>query len=242
MLTKNEIKYIQSLYQKKHRDKEDFFVVEGPKIAAEVLKSNYTIEKIYATSEWININDTDRHNIVTVTDDELKKISSLTTPNKVVMLIKKPILPVISSYNALVLVLDGIQDPGNFGSIIRLTDWFGIKEVLCSTDCADIYNPKVLQSTMGSFLRVNVTYTHDLAITIQQSKLPVYGALLCGTSIYAIPKVNNGFIIIGNEGKGIRENLLPLIEMPVTIPKLGGAESLNAAVATGIILSHLIKP
>lgn len=242
MLTKNEIKYIQSLYQKKHRDKEDFFVVEGPKIAAEVLKSNYTIEKIYATPEWINTNDINRHNIVTVTDEELKKISSLTTPNKVVMLIKKPELPVISTYNAIVLVLDGIQDPGNFGSIIRLADWFGIEQVLCSTDCADIYNPKVLQSTMGSFLRVNVAYKNDLAYTLQQSKLPVYGTLLSGTSIYAIPKVSDGFIIIGNEGKGIRENLLPLIEMPITIPKLGGAESLNAAVATGIILSHLIKP
>lgn len=242
MLTKNEIKYIQSLYQKKHRDKEDFFVVEGPKIAAEVIKSNYAIEKIYATLEWINTNDINTHNIVTVTDEELKKISSLTTPNKVLMLLKKQVTPVIQVFNDVVLVLDGIQDPGNFGTIIRLADWFGIKQVLCSADCADIYNPKVLQSTMGSFLRVNVIYKNELAIIIQQSKLPVYGTLLNGKSIYALPKIKKGFVIIGNEGKGIRENLWPLIEMPITIPKLGGAESLNAAVATGIILSHLIKP
>jgi TrmH family RNA methyltransferase len=144
--------------------------------------------------------------------------------------------PVIK--NKISIVLDGIQDPGNLGTIIRIADWFGISQIVCSMDTVELYNPKVIQSTMGSFVRVNVWYDQpeDFLKTLN---VPVLGALLNGKSIYETEKLKEGVLVIGNESKGIRENVLKWITDPVTIPRIGGAESLNAAVATGIIISHI---
>jgi TrmH family RNA methyltransferase len=239
MISKNEIKYIQSLFQKKTRDKDGLFIAEGIKLVNELLQSDIVVRKIFATEEWIT--DHKQHpNTIKVQPEELKKISTQSTPNQVLAIVEKkkfitePILK-----NKITLMLDGIQDPGNFGTIIRIADWFGINQVIASTDSADLYNSKVIQSTMGSFMRVNVWYK-DLITWLAKASIAVYGALLNGTNIYHVKPIKEGLLVIGNESKGIRENLFPFIQHAVTIPKKGAAESLNAAVATGIILSRLV--
>jgi len=140
--------------------------------------------------------------------------------------------------NKITLLLDGIQDPGNMGTIIRIADWFGIDQIIASEDSVEFYNPKVIQSTMGSFIRVNCWYK-NLPEQLQHASVPIYGALLDGQSVNEIGKINEGILVIGNESKGIRDAVLPFISKAVTIPRIGYAESLNAAVATGILLSHL---
>lgn len=240
MVTKNEFKYIQSLCHKKHRDIENIFIVEGSKIMEELLKSNYKIEKIYATPNYLQSSDVYHNKMIEVSEQEMYKLSQLQTPSNVLALVHKPDNTNIEINNKLNLVLDGIQDPGNLGTIIRIADWYGIDNVFCTTDTADIYNFKAIQSTMGSFLRVNILYENVEEI-ILKNILPVYGSVLDGTNLYEFSNVNNGFLIIGNEGKGIRKNLLDCITNKVTIPKKGSAESLNAAVATGIMLSWFLK-
>ena len=240
MLNKNELKYIQSLCQKKQRQAEGLFIAEGTKLAEELLKSRYRIRKLYALADWAE-QYSGTAELVTVTDIELERISSLQTPNKVLAVVeqesphKEPVLN-----NQLTLVLDGIQDPGNLGTIIRIADWFSIKQIIASGDTVELYNPKVVQSTMGSITRVEVWYK-DLDFFLQSVKQPVYGALLNGKNMHSEPPVTEGLLVIGNESKGISKELIPYISHPITIPRLGGAESLNAAVATGIIVSHLKK-
>ena len=239
MLSRSESKYIQSLSHKKQRDNEGLFLVEGPKIADEVLKSHFVVRKVYATTSWEYENITNVE-IVLVSEDELQKISNLQTANQVLLVVEKPTFFNNSSKeNAVILALDGIQDPGNFGTIIRIADWFGVNKIVCSSDCVELYNPKVIQSTMGSFIRVKVDY-EDLNDWLNKNSLPVYGALLNGENIKSIEAIHKGVIVIGNESKGIRENILPFIQHKISINKIGGAESLNASVATGIILSHIL--
>lgn len=238
MISKNELKYIQSLCQKKQRSLDEVFIVEGPKLVEEVLASDYHIKKGYATAEWLSKNKPEV-DFAEVTGLELEKMSGLQTPNQVLLVCyqkKVPSLP--SLHHALTLVVDGIQDPGNLGTIIRIADWFGIKQIIASEDSVDCYNPKVVQSTMGSFIRVDCYYT-NLEELLSTTVVPVYGALLNGTSILTIKKPAEALLVIGNESKGIRASILPFIQHAITIPRKGGAESLNAAVATGIILSHL---
>jgi len=240
MISKNEIKYIQSLSQKKTRDEEGMFIAEGTKMVNELLQSNIVVEKIYATEEWIG-EHRQQANIIKVQPEELKKISNQSTPNQVVALVEKKKLrsePLLK--NKITLVLDGIQDPGNLGTIIRIADWFGVDQIVASTDTADLYNPKVVQSTMGSIIRANVWYK-DLEGWLNKVDVEVYGALLNGKDIFSFQNISEGILIVGNEAKGIRENILPFVQHAVTIPKKGAAESLNAAVATGIILAHIIK-
>jgi len=240
MLSRNEHKYIQSLCQKKQRHAEGLFIAEGIKLVDELLKSVYRIKKIYALADWA-AQYTGPATVVTVTETELQKISSLQTPNQVLAVVEQKeaaTAPVFN--NRLTLVLDGIQDPGNLGTIIRIADWFGITQVIASEDTVELYNPKVIQSTMGSFVRVTVWY-QSLQGLLQTSTIPVYGALLNGKNMHGEPPVTEGILVIGNESKGISKDLLPFITHPITIPRLGGAESLNAAVATGIIVSHLKK-
>lgn len=240
MITKKEVKDIQSLYLKKNRDEQKRFVVEGTKLAAELLTTSGTIQHIYATKEWLSKQRSLSEPFTEISVSELEKMSNLQTPNEVLIVAKQiehksdPILA-----GNLTLILDGIQDPGNLGTIIRTADWFGLKQIICSNDSADLYNPKVVQSTMGSILRISCWY-QDLS-TVQFDQLPVHGALLAGTDLYAISKPKEGLIVIGNESKGIREPLLSKITQPITILKTGDAESLNAAVAAGIILSWLTK-
>ncbi len=238
MLSRSESKYIQTLSHKKQRDAEGLFIVEGPKLVQEILNSQFSIKKIYALQSWLNVNN-HYSNAVIVSEDELQKISTLQTANEVLVIAQIPEIDnTLELENIVTLALDGIQDPGNMGTIIRIADWFGIKQIICSRDCVEQYNPKVIQSTMGSFIRVKVVYT-DLEKCLQNTQVPIYGALLNGTDIKKITPLTEGIIVIGNESKGIRAPILPLIKNAISIKKIGGAESLNAAVATGIILSHL---
>lgn len=240
MLSKKEVKYIQSLYYKKTRIHADEFIVQGEKMVDELLHSNYEAVKIYATEEWFTSHK-QTPNSIEVSNDELIKISNMQTPNLVVATVKKEYhsLPENLS-NQITLVLDCIQDPGNLGTIIRTADWFGISNIIASIDTADFYNSKVIQSTMGSFMRVKVHYT-DLKPFLAQQSLPVFGAMLDGSNILNDTGIQEGFLVIGNESKGISKELIPLIQHAITIPRIGSAESLNAAVATGIILSHVTK-
>lgn len=248
MLNKSRVKYIQSLYHKKFRDEEQVFVIEGPKIVAEFLtKYSQQVYEVYAIDKWIesnslHLNAIPAGKLIEVDENDLKRISALSTPNQVLALVKKKneLFPVIET-TEIVLMLDDIQDPGNVGTIIRIADWFGINKILCSSGCADVYSPKVIQSTMGSIMRIAVLYTDLLEWCNQHQYLHFYGATLSGRSVYEYDPINGGVLIIGNESKGIQPALLSKCKDPLTIPGTGGAESLNAAVATGIILSHLIK-
>ncbi|MEO8711202.1 MAG: RNA methyltransferase [Parafilimonas sp.] len=238
MLSRNEVKYIQSLYHKKNRDAESLFVAEGIRLTDELLHAGFAAKKIYALKDWIVIHP-EIENIKEVNEAELKRISNFETPNKVFAIFQKKTFSAMPDFkNKITLVLDGIQDPGNLGTIMRTADWFGIENIIASNDTADMYNPKVVQATMGSISRVNIFYT-DLKTFLLTNKIIVCGAVLDGANILDIQKFKECFLVIGNESKGIRNEILPFINTKITIPKIGGAESLNAAVATGIILCCL---
>ncbi|RFM28971.1 TrmH family RNA methyltransferase [Deminuibacter soli] len=239
MVSKNEAKYIQSLYQKKNRIAEQVFVAEGPKLVEELLQSSFTVQTVYATAEWLQAAGTVPQ-AREVSHAELERLSNLQTPNQVLAVVQQqpPQQPPVLA-GRLTLVTDGIQDPGNLGTIIRIADWFGVQQLVASEDTVDLYNPKVVQSTMGSITRVKVWY-QDIAALLRSSPVTVYGTLLNGKSVLRHEPLKEGLLVIGNESKGIREHLLPLIQQALTIPRTGEAESLNAAVATGIVLSHLI--
>jgi TrmH family RNA methyltransferase len=258
MLSKNQIKFVNSLKQKKFREEHNLFIAEGTKIVSELLNSGIVVKQVFATSEYL------RGTIIgsgierfEIKATELDRISALMTANEVLAVceIPKYDLDMESLKGKLTLVLDDIKDPGNLGTIIRIADWFGIKNVICSNETADSFNPKVVQATMGSVSRIKVYYT-DLAIFFQQHTTSVtlsgvegqqliYGALLEGKNIYSEKLSSEGFIVIGNESKGISEKLIPFITDKINIPsfshyKSGGgeAESLNAAIATSIICSE----
>ena len=237
MISNNELKYIQSFAHKKHWAEETVYIIEGPKLLEEALKANCVIEKIYATSAWLDQQDLLGVPVETIDEVMLARMSQLNTPNQVIALVKKQQNVLIPFDKTFTLLLDGIQDPGNLGTIIRTADWFGIQQIIVTSDTASIYNPKVIQSTMGSCFRVMVNVA-DLETVLATNKLPVLGALLTGDTVYKTQLPAIGFLLIGNESKGIRENLKEFITNPIAIPKFGGAESLNAAVATGILLSH----
>lgn len=238
MISKKVLKDIQSLGLKKHRDETGLFVAEGPKIVDELLQLiPGKIEAVYFTKEWKGSNNIE--NCFEVSATELEKLSQLKTPNQVIAVIKQfqsaPPEP-----SSLSLYLDTIQDPGNLGTIIRIADWFGVKNIVCSNGCADVYNPKVVQSTMASIARVNVFNDKNEDWLTNNNNI-VYAAALNGKPLSTFPKTKQGVLIIGNESKGIRKEFLDLAKEQISIPKRGEAESLNAAVATGIILSHLLS-
>jgi len=247
MLSKTIVKYIQSLHLKKFRDEHGVFIAEGPKVVNDLLTSKQFVCKIIcAVESWLNENEGLLQSFsvedkLMTNQFELEKISLLQTPNKVVAIFYQRKYESGNLKNTISLILDEIQDPGNMGTIIRTADWFGIKNIVCSEDCVDCYNPKVVQSSMGSLGRVNIIY-NDLGKFISDNKdINLYAATLTGTSLYTFNKIKEGIILIGNESKGINNELLKDVREQITIPKLGEAESLNAAVATGIILSHIIK-
>ena len=243
MLSKSQVKYIQSLAHKKSRDGEGLFIAEGPKIIEDFLwHGDIDIKQIYATKKWLDLNkkNTDTIETFELTDQELERISQLKTPNEVLAVVKKiETLNSIAVKNEITIVLDTIQDPGNLGTIIRIADWFGVKNIVCSHECADIYNPKVVQATMGSIARVTILYKELIPWLNEQRDITIYAATLNGRSVNELGKIKEGILIIGNESKGIRESLMEITSERISIPKTGKAESLNAAVATGIILSHL---
>jgi TrmH family RNA methyltransferase len=240
LITKSQVKYIQSLGHKKFRDAEGVFVVEGPKITGELLRApNMRLRAAYGLREWVAALPASQ-GITEVSPSELQRLSALTTPNQVVAVFEKPLFPEPFWTTGLYLVLDGLQDPGNLGTIVRLADWFGVDGVLCTPDSADVFNPKAVQSTMGSVSRVPVWYGDAVSVIRSAAGMPVWAALLRGVSLYGQPRIRKGFIVIGNESKGIGEALQELATNRITIPRVGEAESLNAAVAAGIILSHLV--
>jgi len=239
MVDKSRIKYINSLGDKRQRDSDRVFVAEGPKIINELLdESLLEVDEIFGLKEWASARSGDLFNITEVDSKMLQRLSFLTTPNQVLGVFKMPDLPVLELKNKITLVADGIQDPGNLGTIIRCADWFNIDQVICSRNCADVFNPKTVQSTMGSIARVKVYY-ENLADVLKG--VPVYVATLNGTDVKSVGPVSEGVIVIGNESKGISEDILKLPHQKITILKKGRAESLNAAVATGIILSYLVR-
>ncbi len=241
MLTKLKIKYIQSLGHKKFRDEEGVFIAEGPKLVAELLQAcPDRITGLYALPEWIGQHAHAGPAAVEVQPHELEKITQLATPNQVLAVVKQFDPPASAPVRGqLVLALDTIQDPGNLGTIIRIADWFGIRQIVCSRDCADCYNPKVVQSTMGSISRVGILYT-DLEKWLSGEGQPViYAAALEGQDVNAVGHVKEGVLVIGNESKGISPQVFEKVTHRITIPRIGQAESLNAAVATGILLSHI---
>lgn len=242
MLGKSKIKYIQSLGQKKFRDETGLFIAEGPKIVKELLEADPgLVKQVYAVNEWITQNRKLPTGIQVeeISDQELEKISQLKTPNQVLALAGQLTNEEIRLKGKLSLALCGIQDPGNLGTIIRIADWFGVTQVICSMDSADVYNPKVIQSTMGSIARVSVFYTDLLQLMSANRDIPVYATVLDGKDVTKIKKPEEGILLIGNESRGIPAEILQLAGERLTIPKKGRAESLNAAVAAGIILAQL---
>jgi TrmH family RNA methyltransferase len=239
MVTKSELKYIQSLSDKKVRLETGCFIAEGVKLVGEMIAAGYPLKAVYALDSWESPDASIE--VTRIEVFELEKMSMLQTPNQVLAVAMMPQqVKALDLGGQLTLVLDGIQDPGNMGTIIRTADWFGITQIVASEDTVDVYNPKVIGATMGSFMRVSVTYK-NLAEWMPTVKLRVYGALLEGENILTTNAVKEGLLVIGSEGKGIRENILDLITHPVTIPKIGGAESLNAGIAAGIIVAQLTR-
>ena len=239
-ITKNHIKHIRFLQQKKYRQEFCQFVVEGEKNVEELLNSEIEIENIFATSDWI----TENHHteVIVITNKQLSQISNLSSPNKVLAVAKIPKIDLDNKiFNSdLTLVLEDINDPGNLGTIIRTADWYGIKNIICSKNSVDCYNPKVVQSTKGSLFRTSIFYC-DLAEVLSDIKNPVYGAVLGGNEIdsgtkFEFPSV----LIMGSESHGISEELLGFVTNKISIKQYGEAESLNVAIATGVLISRLI--
>ncbi len=248
MLSKATIKYIQSLQHKKFRDEHHAFIAEGPKLLNELIQTNiFECEMIYAVSEWasaIDQNKLQNGNIrlQVIEDFELLKISNLKTPNLAVGVFKMKIpQEKINVHNCITLVLDDINDPGNLGTIIRTADWFGVKNIVCSMNTVDCYNPKVVQSTMSSLARVNLIYTNIEEWLLRNNSVRILATTLNGASIKAMPPLSEAIVIIGNEANGIANAILDVAHEKITIPKIGHAESLNAAVATSIVLYELTR-
>ena len=238
MLSKSQIKLITSLKQKKYRQQYGFFVVEGVKTIRELLQSNLELQKLYATASF-NIDAKDE---VIISDSDLKRISFLTTPNKALAIFKIPESKPIDN-SGLIVALDSIRDPGNLGTIIRLCDWFGVKELICSKETVDCFNPKVIQATMGSITRVNVSYM-NLVPFLRGIETSVFGAFMEGENVYHKTLPKTGVLVMGNEANGVSKEVEAVITEKISIPRFGdlqAAESLNVATATAILLSEFSR-
>ena len=252
MLSRNQVRYIHSLTLKKQREKHRQFIAEGSKLVLDLLDSDHKVCEIYATSEWIGLHTSSFHSKSilpkAVTEDELSRITALTTPSPVLAIVSIPETDISpGSYpGGLVLALDEIRDPGNLGTIIRIADWFGISAVICSETTVDLYNPKVVQATMGSVARVPVHYTNLAGFLYGlPSSLNIYGSFLEGENIFTMDLNNQGIIIIGNESTGISAGVTKFVTDKLHIPSFATgrgsdahAESLNASVATAILCSE----
>ena len=234
-LSKNHLKLITSLSQKKYRHKYKLFVVEGVKVVQEFLNSSYELEILFSTESSFSYLDS----FIEVSEQELKKISSLKTPNKVIALFKIPVQKNTSS-SGLIVALDAINDPGNLGTIIRLCDWFGIDQLLCSKETVDCYNTKVVQSSMGSLTRVAISYI-DLKEYLTSVSIPVFIADMDGDNVYEMKPPTSAVLVMGNEANGISNSIKQIVSTKITIPRYGNSqltESLNVATATAILLSE----
>lgn len=237
MITKTEAKYIQTLYHKKNREQEQVFIVEGEKMVAELLHAQWPLKKLYCVE---NFSQAHHPQATIISEADLQRISGLTTPNKALAIVAIPQHKTIDT-QGLVLALDGIQDPGNLGTIIRTADWFGVQTIVCSTDTVDCFNAKVVQATMGSIFRVAVHYM-PLTDFFETYNSPVFVADLQGQPIKNIVPTKQGCIILGSEGKGVRLQPPQASQaIGVHIPKKGQAESLNVGIAAGILMAHFCQ-
>ncbi|WP_421942830.1 TrmH family RNA methyltransferase [Pedobacter sp.] len=245
MLSKSQISFIKSLHQKKYRKENGLFLVEGIKSIKEFIQSNYKIETIFYNTEQYHLLPKlpANINLFEVNNAELSKISTLQTPQGFLAVVHTPETASVNLKtlkNQFTIVLDGVQDPGNMGTIIRTADWFGFKNIICSEDCVEAYNPKTVQATMGSLARVNIYYENLISV-LGNTDIPIFGALLDGNSIYKVNWGTEGLIILGNEGNGITPEVIEKINKPVTIPRIGGAESLNVAVSAAIFCAEIVR-
>ncbi|HNF48326.1 MAG TPA: RNA methyltransferase [Chitinophagales bacterium] len=244
MLSQVVIKHINSLKIKKYRNKYSEFIAEGEKIIAELIEEGLILQQIYATTASTTVFSDKFQSLLiqdkmtVCTDAELNKITALQHHHQCLAVFSQPDSAFEPDESNWILALDDIQDPGNMGTIIRTCDWFGIKHIVCSEGCVDIYNPKVVQATMASIGRVNVIET-DLADFFSKSNREVYGAVLDGANYHTADYSKPGVLLIGNEGKGIKPELMQWVQHKLTIPKIGKAESLNAAIATALLLAKI---
>ena len=234
MATKTELQRLRSLREKKHREAEGLFVVEGEKVVNELLAAGFPLEEIYATAGWNGPKTRE------LSPEEMARVSHLPTPARVLATgrIRRPPPPAGGLDRGLTLALDGVQDPGNVGTLLRVADWFGLDRVVLSPDSADLFSQKVIDASMGSFARVAV-HTADLAAALAGAKVPVLGCDLAGDPIHAVPSLADAVIVIGSEGRGLSEAVRRRLTRTLTIPRYGGAESLNAAVAAAIVCDNL---
>ncbi|BBN82357.1 RNA methyltransferase [Pseudoalteromonas sp. A25] len=239
MISKNQLKLLRALAQKKYRKQHGLYLVQGQKNVQELIAANIPIQQLFASPQFISEHRPQLQNIdyVEADADSLTKASTLTSNNAAIAIVKSP-EPQPIDESTIVLALDGVSDPGNLGTIIRVADWYGLKQIVVSEDCADHLNPKVISATMGSFVRVNIVRTNLVEFLAQYSGA-IYGAYLNGQSVHNTEFATKGVLVMGSESHGIRQQVGQYINTPITIPSFGGAESLNVAMATGIILDNI---
>ena len=239
MISKNQLKLLRALGQKKQRKVHGLFLVQGEKNVLELATSALTVNHIFATAEFIEQNrqTLERFECVEASLDDLTKASTLVSNNAAIAVVEIPSFAAPEA-KGMMIALDGVQDPGNLGTIIRIADWYGIQHIVASNDCADPYNPKTISATMGSFGRVQV-HQLDLPRYLAESNLPVYGTFLEGESVHKTEFAAEGILLMGSESHGVRAEAAAFVTDKITIPAFGGAESLNVAMATGIILDNM---
>jgi TrmH family RNA methyltransferase len=237
MLTQAALRTLRSLRDKKLREAEGCFVVEGEKIVGELLAAGYPFAEIYATPAWTGARTHD------VSEAEMARASHFPTPSSVLAVgrIRREPLPAGALDQGLTLALDGVQDPGNVGTLLRLADWFALDRVLLSADCADLYSAKVIQASMGSFARLSA-HVVDLPAVLTGARVPILGCTLSGQNLHHFAAPAAAVIVIGSEGRGLSAAVAACVTVALTIPRYGRAESLNAAVAAAIVCDHLRRP
>lgn len=246
MLTKAELQRLRGLREKKTREALGVFVVEGEKVIGELLQAGYPLSEVYATPGWKPVGPLPADaKLIRITEQEMTRASHFPTPSSVLAVgrIVRAALPPDALRDGLTLALDGVQDAGNVGALLRIADWFGFARVLLSANCADLFHQKVINASMGSFARV-AAFQVDLpaALDAAGSTLPILGCDLSGEPVFALPALRDAVIVIGSEGRGLTPEVSARVTRRVTIPRHGGAESLNAAVAAGIVCAELRRP
>jgi TrmH family RNA methyltransferase len=250
MISKNKTKFIISLQKKKVREVEKLYVIEGDKLVREFLAAGVPLKTLIAKPEFLSSLPEETSSFVGEIEDvsyeELKKISTLKSPHNAIAIVpmQETQLDLNTIFKDLCVAIDSVQDPGNLGTIIRAAAWFGIKYIICSSDCVDVYNPKVIQASMGALLHVNIYYHNlkELFISTQKEGINVFGTLLEGESIYTHKLDNKGIILLGNESKGVSEDIMPFVTQKIMIPKFStarqGIDSLNVSMAASVIFSE----
>jgi TrmH family RNA methyltransferase len=253
MISRNKSKFIISLQKKKVRDEEKLYIIEGDKLVREFLSAGIHLKTIIAKPEFISSLPaeliTNVGEIEDVSFDDLKRISTLKTPHNAIAIVPMQVkhMDLSAIFKSLSVALDSVQDPGNFGTIIRAAAWFGIKNIICSNDCVDVYNPKVIQSSMGALLHVNIYYydLKEVLIEARMNNISVFGTFIDGGSIYNNELDKKGIILLGNESKGISEDIIPFVSEKIMIPKFNtakaGIDSLNVGMAASIIFSEFLR-